>query len=115
MQKKLIHINIYPFLIESLSELGIVGNFFNLGKDLYQKLASDSMVFCKTVNPIPLNQQQDAFNHGLIFSPVLRVLSGTTSQEKERKLIVGPLKTQSSYSKFSCLHPMSSDMYPYFF
>lgn len=111
----MIHFNIYSFLIESLSKLGTVGNFFNLEKDLYQKLASDSMVFCKTVNPIPLNQQQDVFNHGFLFSPSLRVLSDTTSQEIERKPIVGPLKTQSSYSKLSCPHPMSSNMYSYFF
>lgn len=114
MQKKL---DTFQHLLipDTKCKLGIVGNFFNLEKDLYQKLASDSMVLCKTVNSIPLNQQQDAFKHGLIFSPVLRVLSDTTSQEIERKPIVGPLKTQSSYSKFSCLHPMSSNMYPYFF
>lgn len=45
--QKTIHFNIYTFLIESLSKLGIVGNFFNMEKDLYQKLASDSLVFVK--------------------------------------------------------------------
>lgn len=91
---------------ETLGKLGIIANFFNLKNSIYQKLASDSTLICKTVNPVPLNKEQDGFNSHLLFNLVLRALSNTTVQEKERK----PIGIRKDHSK---LHP-SIQSFPLF-
>lgn len=51
-------------------------------EDFCQTLASDSILSCKTVNPVPLNKEQDAFNCHQVFNFVLKILSNTTHQQK---------------------------------
>lgn len=42
-------------MMEILGKLSIKENLFNMEKDFYQKLGSDSILSCKTVNLVLLN------------------------------------------------------------
>lgn len=86
-------------------------------KHFYQTLASDSMLSCKTVNPVPLNKEQDAFNCHLLFSFVLKILSNTTHQQKvdtgnqeENSKLPPPLQFLLFIQPhLTCMHPYTPD------
>lgn len=78
-----------PFLIKSLSNLGLEENFLILIKGIYEKLKCNIMLNGERLNAFPfrLGTRQGSLLSPVLFNSILEVLSSAMRQQKEGKRI----------------------------
>ena len=77
----------HPFLIKTLSKLGIEGEFLNIIKAIYERLTANITLNGQKLRAFPLRSgtRQGCPLSPLLFNIVLEVLSTAIRQEKEIK------------------------------
>ena len=77
----------HPFIIKTLSEVGIEGAFFNIIKAIYERPTANIILNGQKLKafPIKLGTRQGCLLSLLLFNRVLEVLGTAIRQEKEIK------------------------------
>ena len=77
----------HPFMIKTLSKVGIEGAFLNIIKAIYKKPTANIIINGKKIKAFPLNSgtRQRCLLSPLLFNIVLDILATTIRQEKEIK------------------------------
>ena len=91
----------HPFLIKTLSKVGIEGAFLNIIKAIYERPTANIILNGEKLNSLPLRSgtRQGCPLSPLLFNIVLEVLATAIIQEKEIKNI----QTGKEGKKFCCL------------
>ena len=77
----------HPFLIKTLSKVGIKGAFLNIIKTIYERLTANIILHGQKLRPFPLRpgRRQGRPLSPLLFNIVLEVLATAIREEKEIK------------------------------
>ena len=77
----------HPFMIKTLSKVGIQGAYFNIIKAVYEKPADNIILNGQKLKPFPLRSGtgQECLLSPLLFNRELEILATVMRQEKEIK------------------------------
>ena len=77
----------HPFMIKTLSKVGVEGAYFNIIKTIYEKPTANIILMGKNLKAFPLRSgiRQGYLLSTLLFNIVLEVLATIIRQEKEIK------------------------------
>ena len=77
----------HPFMIKTLQKMDIEGNYFNIGKTIYDKPTANIILNDEKLKAFPLRSgtRQECPLSPLLFNIVLEVLATAIREEKEIK------------------------------
>ena len=77
----------HPFMIKTLQKMDIEGNYFNIGKTIYDKPTANIILNDEKLKAFPLRSgtRQECPLSPLLFNIVLEVLAKAIREEKEIK------------------------------